>query len=223
MTTIETLLAGPPAAAACQDPADPAMDRIRTRLGRLADSGGLLDIAYRTLDTPVGSLLLAATGAGLLRVAYPAEDHDAVLAALASQVSPRILRAPARLDAAARQLDEYFTAGRRGFDLPLDLQLAVGFRRIVLEHLPATGYGQTISYAGLAAAAGRPRAVRAAATACATNPLPLILPCHRVIRSDGTPGGYIAGPGTKVTLLTHEHALIGDRGAQRSAPRPASQ
>lgn len=203
MNDIERLLAGSP------DATDPAMERIRARLGRRADARDLLDVAYRTLDTPVGSLLLAATPAGLLRVAYPSENHDAVLATLASRVSPRILRAPARLDAAARQLDEYFATQRHRFDLPLDLRLASGFRRMVLEHLANVEYGHTISYAYLAADVGNPRAVRAVGTACATNPLPLILPCHRVVRSDGTAGGYIGGRDVKLALLNLESALPG--------------
>jgi methylated-DNA-[protein]-cysteine S-methyltransferase len=200
MNDLERLLAGSP------DATEPAMERLRTLLSRRAEQHDLLDIAYRTLDTPVGNLLLAATPAGLLRVAYPGEDHDAVLAALADRVSPRILRAPARLDGAARQLEEYFAQDRRGFELPLDLQLAHGFRRTVLEHLRRVEYGHTISYAVLAAEVGNPRAVRAVGTACATNPLPLILPCHRVVRSDGTTGAYVGGHDVKQTLLNLEHA-----------------
>ena len=178
--------------------------RLHAVLARRAQDGGLLDVAYRTLDTPVGELLLAATPAGLVRVAYPRQDHEAVLADLSARVSPRVLRAPARLDDAARQLEEYFAARRDRFDLPLDLQLAHGFRRSVLEHLPDVGYGRTVSYAGLAAQVGSPRAVRAVGTACATNPLPLVVPCHRVVRSDGAPGAYVGGADVKQTLLRLE-------------------
>jgi methylated-DNA-[protein]-cysteine S-methyltransferase len=151
-------------------------------------------------------LLLAATADGLVRVAYEREDHDRVLETLATRVSPRILEAPHRLEAAARELDEYFAGSRRTFDLPLDLRLASGFRRSVLAHLPQIGYGHTRSYAQVAAAAGRPRAVRAAGTACATNPLPVVVPCHRVVRSDGSTGGYVGGTAAKQTLLGIEHA-----------------
>lgn len=179
---------------------------LHHRLAEQAEAAGLLDVAYRTADTPVGTLLLAATTAGLVRVAYASEDHDAVLAALAARVSPRILNAPGRLDTAARQLEEYFAGARRRFDLPLDLRLATGFRRAVLSRLPAIGYGQTASYATVAAAAGRPRAVRAVGTACATNPLPIVVPCHRVIRSDGSPGRYLGGPAAKQLLLGLEAA-----------------
>jgi methylated-DNA-[protein]-cysteine S-methyltransferase len=183
-----------------------ATRRLHERLVEAAQRDGLLDLAYRTLDTPVGTLLLAATEQGLVRVAYAREDHDAVLAKLADAVSPRILRAPTRLDLAARQFDEYFTGGRRAFDLPLDFRLATGFRRAVLAHLPEIGYGRTESYAQVAAAAGSPKAVRAVGTACARNPLPVVVPCHRVVRSDGSFGGYVGGENAKRTLLTLEAA-----------------
>jgi methylated-DNA-[protein]-cysteine S-methyltransferase len=183
-----------------------ASRRLHARLATAAQRDGLLDIAYRTLDTPVGTLLLAATEQGLVRVAYDREDHDAVLAKLAGTVSPRILRAPARLDAVARQLAEYFDGGRRMFDVPLDFRLSSGFRRAVLAHLPDIGYGHTESYAQVAIAAGSPKAVRAVGTACATNPLPVVVPCHRVVRSDGSFGGYVGGENAKRTLLTLEAA-----------------
>jgi methylated-DNA-[protein]-cysteine S-methyltransferase len=186
---------------------DPAhLDRLTARLAHAADDAGLLDVAWTTLDTPVGALLLAATDRGLVRVAYAAEDHDAVLRRLSEQVSPRVLRAPARLDPAARQLEEYFAGRRTAFDLALDLRLSAGFRRIVLAHLRDIGYGTTASYAALAAASGSPRAVRAVGTACATNPLPVVVPCHRVVRSDGGVGNYVGGVAAKRTLLDLEAA-----------------
>ncbi|MGY1641003.1 methylated-DNA--[protein]-cysteine S-methyltransferase [Geodermatophilus sp. SYSU D00703] len=177
---------------------------LRARLAAAAAEHGLLDVTYRTVDSPLGSLLLAATPAGLVTVAYAVQDHDAVLAALAARISPRVLRVGLRLDDTARQLDEYFAGRRRAFDTPLDLQLARGFRRTVLEHLRGVGYGSTTSYAGLAAAAGSPAAVRAVGTACATNPLPIVLPCHRVVRSDGSPGRYVGGDAAKAALLALE-------------------
>lgn len=183
-----------------------ATRRLHERLVTAAQRERLLDVAYRTLDTPVGTLLLAATEEGLVRVAYDREDHDAVLATLADLVSPRILRAPARLDGAATQLTEYFDGGRRRFELPVDFRLSRGFRRAVLAHLPEIGYGRTESYAQVAAAAGSPKAVRAVGTACATNPLPVVVPCHRVVRSDGSYGGYVGGADVKRTLLTLEAA-----------------
>ncbi|WP_329088421.1 methylated-DNA--[protein]-cysteine S-methyltransferase [Streptosporangium sp. NBC_01469] len=184
----------------------PAMARLREHLADRAQREGILDVAYRTLDTPVGTLLLAATDQGLVRVAYAVQDHDAVLRQLAERVSPRILNAPARLDETSRQLEEYFAGRRTRFDLPLDWRLSKGFRREVLTHLREIGYGHTESYAQVAAAAGSPRAVRAVGTACATNPLPVVVPCHRVVRSDGTAGGYAGGPEAKRTLLTLEEA-----------------
>jgi methylated-DNA-[protein]-cysteine S-methyltransferase len=182
------------------------LDRLHDRLAVAAGRDGILDVAYRTVDSPVGPLLLAATEAGLVRVAYASEDHEAVLRVLADRISPRVLRAPARLDTAARELEEYFTGRRRRFDLALDWRLAAGFRRAVLTHLPEIGYGRTASYTAVAGLAGHPRAVRAAATACATNPLPVVVPCHRVIYSDGRIGRYLGGPEAKRTLLTLEAA-----------------
>ncbi len=179
---------------------------LQDRLADRAAAAGVLDVAYRTLDTPVGTLLLAATEAGLIRVAYPVEGHDQVLQSLAARISPRVLRAPRRLDAAAREIDEYFAGQRRAFDLPLDYRLATGFRRKVLTRLPGIGYGHTASYATVAADVGSPRAFRAVGTACATNPLPVVLPCHRVIRSDGDLGSYRGGPAVKQFLLNLEAA-----------------
>jgi len=180
--------------------------RLRASLERAAEAEGLLDVAYTTVDSPVGPLLLAATPKGLVRVAYGIEDHDRVLDTLAQRLSPRVLRAPKRLDAAARELDEYFGGRRQAFDLPLDLSLSKGFRQLVQQHLPEIGYGQTRTYGQVAALVGNPKAVRAVGTACATNPLPLVVPCHRVLPASGGPGRYVGGPAAKVTLLTLEAA-----------------
>jgi len=180
--------------------------RLRHRLGLAAEAQGLLDVAYTTVDSPVGALLLAATPKGLVRVAYEAEDHDRVLDTLAQRISPRVLRAPRRLDAAAREFGEYFDRQRRAFDLPLDLSLSRGFRQLVQQRLPEIGYGQTRTYGQVAELAGNPRAVRAVGTACATNPLPVVVPCHRVLRADGTPGGYVGGAAAKEVLLRLEAA-----------------
>jgi len=182
------------------------LSRLRDRLGLAAEAEGLLDVAYMTVDSPVGPLLLAATPKGLVRVAYDVEDHDRVLETLTRQISPRVLRAPKRLDAAARELDEYFARKRRAFDLPLDLSLSRGFRQLVQRHLPEIGYGQTRTYGQVAQLVGNPNAVRAVGTACATNPLPVVVPCHRVLKADGTPGGYVGGPAAKMTLLRLEAA-----------------
>jgi methylated-DNA-[protein]-cysteine S-methyltransferase len=180
--------------------------RLRDRLADRADADGLLDVTYRTFDSPAGPLLLAATPAGVVRIAFAREGHEAVLETLAEHVSPRILHTTRRLDAVARQLDEYFARRRRSFDVPLDFQLVHGFRRAVLAHLREIPYGSTETYAGVAAAIGNPAAVRAAGTACARNPLPLVVPCHRVVRSDGTIGQYGGGPEVKRQLLDMEAA-----------------
>ena len=182
------------------------LSRLHDRLAAAAQREGTLDVAYRVFDSPVGPLLLAATEQGLVRIAYAREDHDAVLQALADKISPRILQAPARLDPAARELEEYFAGRRHAFDLPLDWRLSAGFRRTVLRHLAEIGYGHTASYAAVARLAGNPMAVRAVGTACATNPMPVVVPCHRVVRSDGSIGGYLGGADAKQTLLTLEAA-----------------
>jgi methylated-DNA-[protein]-cysteine S-methyltransferase len=180
--------------------------QLQARLAAAAQDEGVLDVAYRVVDSPVGALLLAATEAGLVRVAFAIEDHDTVLQALADRISPRILNSPARLDRCARELDEYFAGRRHTFDLDLDWRLSAGFRSTVLHHLPEIEYGRTASYATVARLAGNPTAVRAVGSACATNPLPLVVPCHRVVRSDGTMGGYLGGTEAKRTLLALESA-----------------
>jgi methylated-DNA-[protein]-cysteine S-methyltransferase len=188
-------------------PADAdTLARLRSRLELAAEAEGVLDVAYTTVDSPVGALLLAATPKGLLRVAYGIEDHDRVLDALSQQVSPRVLRAPRRLGTVSRELDEYFSGRRQAFDLPLDLSLSKGFRQLVQRHLPEIGYGQTRTYGQVARLVGNPKAVRAVGTACATNPLPVVVPCHRVLRADGTIGGYVGGPDAKAALLRLEAA-----------------
>lgn len=185
---------------------DDHLATLHLRLEAAAAADGLLDVAYRVVDSPVGALLLAATEKGLVRVAYAVEDHDRVLEALAAKISPRILRSPRRLDVAARELDEYFDHKRKVFNLDLDLSLSHGFRQLVQRHLPHIAYGQTRSYREVAAAVGNPKAVRAVGSACATNPLPVVIPCHRVLRTDGSLGGYIGGLEVKTTLLEWEAA-----------------
>ncbi len=174
-----------------------------------------LDVAYRRFDSPLGRLLLAASRRGLLQVAYLADpqDEDRVLERLAAAISPRLVNAPRRLDRVACQLEEYFCGRRRRqrFQLALDLQLIDGFHRTVLTCLAQVPYGETVSYAALALTAGRPRAVRAVGSACARNPLPIVIPCHRVLRSDGSLGGYRGGGQAKIRLLELEGA--------RSSPR----
>lgn len=186
------------------DPSPAQQQALHDRLAVAAERGDLLDVAYRTVDSPVGPLLVAATDRGVVRLAYAAEDHAAVLQRLADRIGPRVLRAPARLDLVTRQLDEYFARRRQTFDVALDWRLSAGFRSVVLHELAQIGYGKTASYTAVAARAGNPRAVRAVGSACATNPLPVLVPCHRVLRSDGSLGGYLGGLDAKRTLLALE-------------------
>lgn len=185
-------------------PSSDDLANLHDRLEVAAGDAGLLDVAYRTIDSPVGALLIAATGKGLVRVAYEREDFETVLRTLASRVSPRILRSPRRLDVVAAELDEYFAGSRRVFDLPLDFTLSSGFWQRVQQHLPSIPYGHTESYKQVAFHLGNPKAVRAVGTACASNPLPVVVPCHRVLRADGTLGGYIGGLDVKSALLSLE-------------------
>jgi methylated-DNA-[protein]-cysteine S-methyltransferase len=191
-------------AALTDRPIRPIAARVHDRFVARATSEGLVDVAYRTVDTRIGELLLAASPTGLVRIAFALEDFDTVLAELAEQVSPRVLRAPEQLDAAARQIDAYLDGQLLRFDLPLDLRLAHGFRREVLEHLCTIPYGRTESYTDAATATGRPTAVRAAAGACSHNPIPLVVPCHRIVRRDGAFGEYRGGPEIKRDLLQME-------------------
>jgi methylated-DNA-[protein]-cysteine S-methyltransferase len=189
---------------------DTLLERATDSFAAAAHAGGLVDVQVTTLDTPVGALLLAATDAGVVRVAFDSEDHDAVLAQLAASISPRVVQAaPTGLLADARaQLDAYFAGERDSFDLPLDLRLARGeYRREVLALLRTIPPGQTRTYAQLAVESGRPKAVRAVGTGCATNPLPVVVPCHRVLRTGGELGGYLGGVERKQWLLDHEREM----------------
>lgn len=178
--------------------------RLHSRLLHDARDEGLVDVTYRVVPTPVGPLLLAATSAGLVRVAFESETQDSVLDALAEQVGSRIIHDPNGFDDLVAQLGEYFAGRRHTFDVPVDLRLAHGFRLEVLGWLREIPYGTTRSYAAVAASAGHPRATRAVGSACATNPVPIVVPCHRVVRSDGTAGGYRGGPDAKAFLLRLE-------------------
>jgi methylated-DNA-[protein]-cysteine S-methyltransferase len=181
-------------------------DLVAEALAR-ADADDLVDVAWTVEDTPVGPLALAATPMGLVRVGFGNEDE--VLEDLASHVSPRVVRLPARLDTVRRQLDEYFAGRRRRFDVPLDRRLSRGYRLAVLEELSRVPFGQTVSYKDLAERTGKPNASRAVGTAMATNPIAIVVPCHRVLRTGGALGGYGGGLDTKVWLLRHEGALLG--------------
>jgi methylated-DNA-[protein]-cysteine S-methyltransferase len=193
-------------AAALPDNASSELDRL---LVERAAAEQLLDVAYATIDSPLGPLTVAATPRGLVRVAYTEPHADAgVLEELARKVSPRVLEAPARLDAARRELDEYFEGRRTDFDLPLDWALSRGFTGKVLQATARIAFGTTSTYAEVATEAGSPRAVRAAGNALGANPLPVVVPCHRVLRTGGAIGGYTGGPERKEYLLRLEGVLI---------------
>jgi methylated-DNA-[protein]-cysteine S-methyltransferase len=180
-----------------------AIDGFKTR----AAEEGLLDVAYTSTDSPFGPLLLAKTRRGLVRVGLPNQDTDELLVDLTERVSPRVLEAPAELDETRRELDLYFEGKLDHFGLPLDWQLSSGFRQRVLRAINRIPYGQTRSYTEMARKAGNERAVRAAGTACGSNPIPLVVPCHRVLRSGGALGGYGGGLPMKRALLELEGVL----------------
>lgn len=177
------------------------------RLAERAAAEGLLDVAYTTADSPFGPLLLATTPRGLVRVGLPNQDSEALLDDLAARVSPRVLEAAAPLDRVRRELDLYFEGRLTDFDLPLDWRLSKDFRQRVLRAISRIPYGETRSYTEMARSAGNERAVRAAGTACGSNPLPLVVPCHRVLRSGGALGGYGGGLPMKEGLLKLEGVL----------------
>src|SRR4051794_4487231 len=183
-------------------------ERLLERLAGSAARRGLLDVAVASTDTPIGPLLLAATDEGLVRVAFEIEDSDEVMEELAARVSPRVLEAPGRLDPVRRQIEEYFEGRRTAFEVPVDMQLAHGFRRKALGFVANIPYGRTASYKEVASGAGSPAAVRAAGSACATNPVPIVVPCHRVLRTGGGLGGYGGGLDRKEQLLRLEGALL---------------
>jgi methylated-DNA-[protein]-cysteine S-methyltransferase len=177
-------------------------------LAERAAEEGLLDVAYTSVDSPLGLLVVAATPKGLVRVSYTEfRGEDDVLEDLARRVSPRVLEAPAKLDSVRRELDEYFDGHREDFDIPIDWSYLAGFTREVLRATAAIPFGDVSTYAGVAEAAGSPRAVRAAGNALGANPMPVVVPCHRVLRTGGALGGYGGGPERKRQLLELEGAL----------------
>ena len=190
------------------------MESAKDALLARAESEGLVDVAYGTVDSPFGEMLVVGTERGILRVAFPhrkgtgTREWEALLDEIADVVSPRVLEAPERLDDVRRQLDDYFEGRRREFDLPLDWRLTKGFQGKAIHQIARIPYGKTISYGELAARAGNPRAFRAAGTACGANPLPPIVPCHRVLPAGGGVGNYGGGPEMKRALLELEGALL---------------
>ncbi len=190
-----------------------ATENSTERLKARAAAEGLLDVAYTTADSPFGPLLLAQTERGLVRIGLPNQDADELLVDLAARVSPRVLEAPAELDDVRRELDLYFAGKLHHFDLPLDWRLSSGFRQQVLRAINRIPYGHTRSYTEMARKAGNERAVRAAGTACGSNPIPLVVPCHRVLRSGGALGGYGGGLPMKEALLELEGVRDGKSSA----------
>jgi len=188
------------------------LEGAKERFAARAEDEGLLEVAYATVDSPFGEMLVASTDRGVVKLALPSHagrelKPDLVLTELAVAVSPRVLEAPARLDPVRRALDSYFKGELQHFDIPVDWRLARGFTDKVLHQVARIPYGRTLSYGQVAAKAGNPRAFRAAGSACGVNPVPLIVPCHRVVQASGEPGNYGGGPKMKRALLELEGVL----------------
>lgn len=183
------------------------LDRLREALARRAADEGLLDVAHGTYDSPLGTLTVMVTPRGLVRLSYPGEGIAAQLDELADRVSPRILEAPERTDAVRRQLDEYFDGARRAFDVPIDWRMVRGFSGDVLRATARIPFGSVSSYRQVAEEAGSPRAYRAAGNALGSNPVPIVVPCHRVLHASGGLGGYTGGLDRKRFLLRLEGVL----------------
>jgi methylated-DNA-[protein]-cysteine S-methyltransferase len=197
-------------------PAGADLDRARRELIARAEGDGLIDVAYAGVDSPFGPLLVAGTDRGVVKLGLPNLPFDEVLTELAERISPRVLEAPQRLDDARRELDAYFEGKLHRFDLPIDWRLSRGFRSKALHAVARIPYGETRSYGEIAEEAGNARASRAAGTACGSNPIPLIVPCHRVVQASGAPGNYGGGPEMKLALLTFEGAIEPREPASRS-------
>ena len=183
------------------------LDGLRSVLARRAAEDGLLDVAHGTYDSPLGRLTVMVTRRGLVRLSYPGDGIAAQLDELADRVSPRILEAPERTDVVRRQLDEYFDGGRHSFDVRIDWRLVRGFAADVLRATARIPFGSVSSYAEVAAGAGSPKAYRAAGNALGSNPVPIVVPCHRVLHAGGGLGGYTGGLDRKRFLLRLEGAL----------------
>jgi methylated-DNA-[protein]-cysteine S-methyltransferase len=188
-------------------PADGAQAAAERFADRAAEAG-LLDVAYALVDSPVGTLLAAQTPRGLVELAYGGENPDALLAELSSKLSPRVLEAPAKLDDVRRQLDEYFEGRRTGFEVPIDWSLSRGFTQRILQATARVPFGQLATYRDVAAKAGNERAVRAAGNALGSNHMPIVVPCHRIVRTGGALGGYTGGLERKEFLLKLEGVLL---------------
>jgi len=188
-------------------PGDDRLTAANAALVARAEDEGLVDVAYAGVDSPYGELFLAATERGMIAVGLPNREPDTLLERIAERVSPRIFEAPARLDGPRRELDAYFEGKLHDFSTPVDWSLTRGFTDRALHVVASIPYGNTLSYTEVADRAGNRRASRAAGTACATNPIPLIVPCHRVLPASGVPGNYGGGPEMKRSLLEMEGSL----------------
>jgi methylated-DNA-[protein]-cysteine S-methyltransferase len=180
---------------------------LTAALALRAGKAALLDVAYAEIDSPIGELIVFVTPRGLLRIKYADEPIEGVLADVAARVSPRILRAPARTDEARHELEAYFGLRRRAFNLPIDWSLVHGFAGRILRKTARIPFGEVRSYGQLAAQAGSPRAARAVGNALGSNPIPIVVPCHRVLHADGGLGGYSGGLDRKRYLLALEGSL----------------
>ncbi|HEX7196441.1 MAG TPA: methylated-DNA--[protein]-cysteine S-methyltransferase [Candidatus Limnocylindria bacterium] len=181
--------------------------RLHAAVARRAADEGLLDVAYGTYESPLGPLTVVVTPRGLVRLSYPGEGVAGQLDEIAARISPRILEAPERTDPVRRQLDEYFAGGRRAFDVPIDWRLVRGFAGNVLQATARIPFGAVSSYRDIATAAGSPNAYRAAGNALGSNPIPIVVPCHRVLHAGGGLGGYTGGVERKRFLLALEGVL----------------
>jgi methylated-DNA-[protein]-cysteine S-methyltransferase len=190
-------------------PGDDRLAAVNAAVLDRAESEGLLDVAYAEVDSPYGELFLAATEKGVVALGLPNREPETLLERIAERVSPRILEAPARLDGPRRELDAYFEGKLHDFSTPVDWSLTRGFSDRALHIVAGIPYGKTLSYTEVAERAGNRKASRAAGTACATNPIPLIVPCHRVLPASGIPGNYGGGPEMKRSLLELEGSLPG--------------
>jgi methylated-DNA-[protein]-cysteine S-methyltransferase len=186
------------------------LEALRSELARRAASDGVLDVGYGFADSPLGPLTVVVTGRGLVRLSYAHESVDEQLDEIATRISPRILASPERTDAVRRQLGEYFAGDRRRFDVPIDWRLVQGFSGNVLRATARIPFGAVSSYREVAAEAGSPNAYRAAGNALGSNPIPIVVPCHRVLHSGGGLGGYTGGLERKEYLLRLEGVLEGN-------------
>jgi methylated-DNA-[protein]-cysteine S-methyltransferase len=183
------------------------LEGLRRAIARRAADAGLLDVAYATHDSPLGPLTVIVTPRGLLRLSYPGEPVEEQLDDVAARISPRVLAAPERTDDVRRQLDEYFGGARQAFDLPIDWRLVRGFAGGVLRATARIPFGAVSTYREIAARAGSPNAYRAAGNALGSNPVPIVVPCHRVLHAGGGLGGYTGGLDRKQYLLRLEGVL----------------